>query len=446
MNMNTNPPKKGTLMKSKLQTWQNIAILAFLLAIPTSVSADVVADINAAAVQATITGGRPGPTGALDVAMVHAAVYDAVQAIERRYEPYYVEIPGASGSPVAAALKAARDVLVNRFPAQAASIDAAYRQYLSAQGLSETDPGVAVGAAAAAGIIALRACDGSFPNPPPPPFTGGTAPGVWRPTPPGFLPMLVPWLGNVTPFTLTRPSQFRAAPPPALTSRRYAEDYNEVKALGALTGSTRTPEQTDLAHFYAGNPVVFWNRALRDIAAAHVADIADSARLFALADMAIADAVITSRNSKNYYVFWRPITAIQEGDNDGNPRTIGDPSWESLIINPPYPDYTSGANAFASAALHSLAHFFGTDQMTFSVTTTNTGPTVVDTRTYHRFSDAAQDVVDARVYSGIHFRFADEAARRQGRQVADWTFRNYLRPLDDEGDGGEDDDDHDGQR
>ncbi len=433
-------------MQPKLQNWRGIAILSILLAIPASVSADTVADWNAIAVQATITAARPGPTGVLDIAMVQAAVYDAVQAIEKRFEPYYVEVNGASGSPEAAAAKAAHDVLVNRFPAQAASLDETYKQYLLNHGLAENDPGVVVGATAAAGIIALRACDGSFPVTPPAPFIGGTDPGVWRPTPPGNLPMLAPWLGAVTPFTLTRPSQFLAAPPPALTSRRYARDYHEVKDVGALNNSARTPEQTDLAHFWNANYVVIWNRALRDIAGAHVEDIGDSARLFALADMAMADAIITSWNSKNYYVFWRPITAIREGDNDGNPRTAGDPDWLSLINAPPYPDHTSGANNISAAALRALALFFGSDRKTFSVTTTNLGPTVEDTRTYERFSDAAQEVVDARIYEGIHFRFADEAARKQGRQVADWAFRHYMRPLDNDGDDGKDDNGHDGHR
>src|SRR5215207_8331924 len=251
---------------------RNIAMLVILLAIPTTASADVVADWNAIAVQATLSANRPGPSGVVDIAIVHAAVYDAVQAIEKRYAPYYVEIPGASGSPVAAAAKAAHDVLVSRFPTQSGFLDTTYQQYLLNRGLLETDPGVAVGAKAAAGIIALRACDGSFPDPPPPPFIGDVAIGVWRPTPPANLPMAASWLGGVTPFALTRPSQFRAEPPPALTSREYAKDYNEVKAVGALNNSSRDPDQTDLAHFYAGNTPVIWNRALRDLAAAHVSN------------------------------------------------------------------------------------------------------------------------------------------------------------------------------
>jgi len=426
-------------MKLKLQTYAAMAVVAIMLAVPVSASADVVGDWNAIAVQATITAGRPNPTIPLDVATVHAAVYDAVQAIEKQYQPYYVEIQGASGSPVAAAAKAAHDVLVNRFPAQAASLDMTYQQYLVNNGLFETDPGVAVGAKAAAGIIALRACDGSFPVPAPPPFVGGTAPGVWRPTLPAFAPMVTPWLDNVTPFTLTRPSQFRAEPPPALTSLKYARDYNEVKAMGALNNSSRTPEQTDIAQFWGGNTPVLWNGVLRDIAAAHVDNIGDSARLFALVSLAMADAQITSWNSKTYYVFWRPITAIQEGNTDGNPRTAGDPTWLPLVATPAYPDYTSGANVNSGAATQAFALFFGRDRMTFSASTTNVGPTIQDTRTYRRFSDARQEVVDARIYLGFHFRFADDAARKQGQQVARWVFENFLRPLHDH----DDDDDHD---
>jgi hypothetical protein len=415
-------------MKLRLQTWRAVAVLATLLAIPVGVRADAVADWNAIAVQATaIPPARPGPSGVLDIAMVQAAVYDAVQAIEGRYEPYHVQIPGATGSPAAAAAKAAHDVLVNRFPAQTASLDLTYQNYLTTHGLSATDPGVAVGATAAAGIIALRAGDGSFPVPAPPPFIGGTDPGVWRA--PSLAGMVAPWLGDVTPFTLTSPSQFLAPPPPPLTSHQYARDYDEVKALGALTGSSRTAEQTDMAQFWAGNFVGMWNRVVRDLAAEHVDDIADSSRLFALADMAMADAIITSWNSKSHYVFWRPITAIREGENDGNPLTAGDPTWTPLITTPAYPDHTSGANNITAAATRSLALFFGTNSMTFSVTTTNTGPTVQDTRTFTHFTDAAEEVVDARIYLGIHFRFADVEARKQGKHVANWAFSHFLKPV-----------------
>ncbi len=416
-------------MKTKLPSCLTTAILIISLATGAKSYADAVTDWNAIAVQAAVTGTRPVPTIPLDLATVHAAIYDAVQAIEQRFEPYYVDIPGASGSSTAAAAKAAHDVLVNRFPAQAAALDTTYQQYLQSKGLSETDPGVAVGATAAAGIIAKRAADGSFPNPAPPAFIGSTTIGIWRPTAPANAAMLVPWLGNVTPFVATRPAQFRAAPPPALTSVEYAQAFDEVKAIGAANSATRTAAQTDVAQFFAGNPVVMWNQTLRDIATARITDIAESARLFALADMAMADALISCWNDKNRYVLWRPVTAIQNADNDGNAATVSDPAWTSLITNPPYPDYTSGTVNVTTAAMRTLERFFGTDQIPFSATTTNAGPTTQDTRSYQRFSEAVQEAVDARVHSGIHFRFADEAARTSGKEVADWGFANFLRPL-----------------
>jgi hypothetical protein len=415
-------------MNRTLQNYLSVALLATSLATGATLRADAITDWNAIAVQALGNAARPGPSGVVDLATVHVAMYDAVQAIERRYEAYYVEVPGASGSSAAAAAKAARDVLVSRYPSQTSALDAAYHQYLTANGLSPSDPGVAVGAAAAAGIISLRSCDGAFPATPPPPFLGSNEIGVWRSATPAG--MVAPWLGYVTPFTMTRPSQFRASPPPALTSRRYAKDYNEVKALGALHNSSRTPEQTDIAQFWAMTPISAWNKTVRDLAQAHVSHIADSARLFALVDMAAADALISSWNDKTHYAFWRPITAIQQGDNDGNSRTIGDATWQPLITTPNYPDHTSGASAYGGAVTRALERFFGTDRITFSITTTNVGPTIQDTRTYSRFSHAANEVVDARMYCGIHFRFSDEAGARQGQEVADWAFENYVRPMD----------------
>jgi hypothetical protein len=412
--------------------------IAVSLAISPVVRADAVTDWNALAIQ-TIAGvpSHPGATALLDSAMVQVAVYDAVEAFSGRFRPYHVHIQGASGSPDAAVAKAAHDVLVSRFPSLTLSLDLTYHNYLAAHSLAEDDPGVAVGQQAAAGIIALRANDGSFPLNPPP-FIGGTDPGVWRPTPsylPGppapFSPMLAPWLATVLPFTLTSPSQFRAPTPPSLTSQRYATAYKEVKSLGARFNSARTSEQTDLALFWAANYQVLWNHVLRDIATAHVHNIDDSARLFALANLAMTDAVITAWDTKLHYVFWRPVTAIHEADNDGNPETAGDADWQPLINTPNYPDYTSGANNVTGAATRALALFFGTNEMTFSVTTTNPAA-LQQVRTYNRFSDAAADVVNARIYEGIHFRFADVQARKQGRHVAQWAFSHFLRSVDDD--------------
>lgn len=298
------------------------------------------------------------------------------------------------------------------------------------------NPGLEVGEQVAAAIIPLRRLN---PNPLPTPFVGGTGIGEWRPTdslignppvPAPFSPMATPWMAAFDPFTLTGPARYRAAPPPALTSQRYTRDYNEVKALGSFNSTARTSAQTDIAHFYTDNFLAQWNRAIRGIAARQVHRIGDRARLFALANLATADALITSWDSKRHYNFWRPVTAIQEGANDGNPDTVGDPAWQSLINNPNYPDYTSGANNVTGAMTRTLALFFGRDRMTFEVT--SLAPLAVQkTRTYHRFSDAAQDVVDARVYLGIHFRFADTAARTQGQRVAEWTFNHFLLPYDD---------------
>jgi hypothetical protein len=409
------------------------------------VRADAVTDWNAIAIQ-TIAGvpSHPGATALLDSAMVQVAVYDAVEAISGRFRPYHVNIPGASGSQAAATAKAAHDVLVSRFPSLTASLDLTYHNYLTTHSLAENDPGVAVGQQAAAGIIALRANDGSFPDcspMPPPPlcrFVGNTDIGVWRPTP-SFLPgppmsnspMLAPWLSAVTPFTLTSTSQFRAPTPPSLTSKRYATAYNEVKAMGARFNSSRTPEQTDLALFWAANYQVIWNQVSRDMAAAQVLNIDDSARLFALVNLAMTDAVITAWDTKLHYVFWRPVTAIHEADNDHNPETASDANWQPLINTPNYPDYTSGANNVTGAATRALALFFGANEMTFSVTTTNAAA-LQQVRTYNRFSDAAADVVNARILEGIHFRFADVQARKQGRHVAQWVFSHFLRSVDDD--------------
>ena len=441
-------------MPTSKSVFFRILTLAISLCIPCLAHADAVTYWNQIAIQ-TIAAQptHPGATTFLDSAIVQIAVYDAVESINHKFRLYHANIPGASGSTAAAVAKATRDVLVSRFPSLAGgSLDTAYHAYLATNGISETDPGVAVGAAAAADIIALRANDGSFPSPPPPPFTGGTNIGEWRPTPsliilPGatapspatFAPMLAPWLATVSPFTLTSPSQFRAPTPPALTSHRYTEAFNEVKRMGRDTSIDRTAEQTDLALFWYSNYLVLWYQTLRQIATAHLSSIDDSARLFALASLAMGDAAITAWDTKRHYVFWRPYTAIHEADNDGNPETTSDPNWLPLVNIPNYPDYTSGANNVTGAITRVLALFFGTDEKDFTVATTY--PLAIQrTRSYHRFSDAAADVVNARIWEGIHFRFADVQARKQGRHVAQWVFSHFLRSVDsDEIDEHEDD-------
>jgi len=414
-----------------------VTILFILILAPTRAQADAVSDWNLIAIQriGAEVPQHPTPLVFLDMAIVQIAVYDAVQAIEKQYKPYHVQIPGASGSPDAAAAKAARDVLINLLPGQSMAIDNQYNVYITTHGLSN-DPGIAVGTTAAAGIIALRSNDGR--NPPGQvPFVGGTAPGEWRPTdsfitpkvPAPFSPMAIPWVANVTPFALKSGDQFRAVAPPPLNSHRYTEAYDEVKAMGARFNSERTAEQTNLAYFWALNYPAVWNRVVRDMAASQSLPISENSRLSAFVNVSMADAIITSWDSKITYNFWRPLTAIRLGNDDTNSDTVGDPTWEPLVNTPNYPDYTSGANNASGAATRSLALYFGTDEMTFTVFTTNTTAGIPTSITYSKFSDAAEDVVNARIWEGIHFRFADEEARKQGRHVAQWVFGKILKPI-----------------
>ena len=406
-----------------------VTALGICIAIPTTARADVISDWNVIVIQEAGLALRQGGSPAVDFATMHAAMYDAVQAIERDYEPYRVaDVPNATGSPVAAAARAARDVLVYRFSARADAINTIYLNYLTANNIDPNDPGIAVGTYVAGKILAYRSCDGSLPIPAPT-FIGSTGIGQWRPTPTAFSPMNPgEYLGQVTPFFMTRPTQFRPEAPPEVTSKRYARDYLEVKLYGSRTGSLRSVDQTDLANFWAGNTFAALYTGVRQLAAAHVDNVSDCSRLFALVAMSQADTIIGVWDAKFHYNFWRPSTAIQNGDVDGNPNTAGDPMWLPLINNPAYPDYASGANGVSSSTLYAMEHFFETDSMEFSMTTTNTGPTNQDTRSYTSFSQAIQEVVDARVLLGIHFRFADEASVKLGREVVKWGHKNYLRP------------------
>lgn len=398
-------------------------------------AADPISDWNQISETAVKTANHPPPVAALDFAIVHLAIYDAVESFDRRFEPYNALVPGATGSPSAAVAKAGHDVLVGLFGAQKSALDEAYGNYLTANGIDVSDPGTEVGAQAAANMLALRAHDGRFP-PNPPPFLGGTAIGEWRPTPsllpgtpPTLAPGLTPWVATVTPFTLQSDSQFRLGPPPALTSAQWAEDYNEVKSIGSLNSTTRTPDQTDIGYFWADSGPILWQNALRYLARNYLVDMGDSARMYALAEAAMADAQIACWDSKYFYVFWRPITSIRLGDQDGNPATVVDPAWQPLIDTPNFPEYPSGHADISSAVTNVLRLFFGSDVKTFQMTTTN-ALAVQKTRTFARFTEAEQGVVDARVYSGIHYRNSDNAARAQGHTVASWVFRNYFLPLD----------------
>jgi hypothetical protein len=403
-----------------------LACVCLLSAAPAR--ADVVTDWNLIGGNIIDAAAPSGPFRLCDYAMMHIAIHDAIQSIQHRFETYS---PGttASGSVIAAAATAAREVLASRFPAAAtvAALDATYLNYLQVNQLTVNDPGVAAGRLAAAAIIQNRVGDGGFPVPAPT-FFGGMKPGEWRPT--SFSPMgepvsmAFPWLGTMRTFAVTHSGQMFSGAPPRLTSRRYTREYNEVKALGSAVGSTRTPEQTAIANFYSQAPWNYYNRSLRALADKYVPDVGENARMFALANVAMADAGMTSWQAKLQHNFWRPSTAIQLGDSDGNRATVGDPAWRPLFTTPNYPDYTSGASSLAGAWSEIMKLFFRTDRVNFSLISTN------GVRDYTRFSDVAQDVVDARIYMGIHFRAPDTAGRSAGQRVARWAYKHYLRSLD----------------
>jgi hypothetical protein len=391
----------------------------------------------------------PPPVAALDFATVHLAIYDAVNSIERHHEPYYTLVPGATGSRIAAAAKAGRDVLVGLFPAREGALEMDYEKFMADNSLDVADPGTAVGAQAAANILTLRSKDGP-PSPPPPPYLGRADIGQWRPTPsnpllgppPSMAPGLTPWVATVTPFTMDSDAQFRVGPPPQLTSDLYEDNYNEVKSVGASNSTTRTAEQTEIGYFWADSGPVLWQNALRDISQNHVKNIGDAARMYALVEAAMADAQIACWDSKYFYNFWRPIAAISLGDQDGNPGTVGDINWQPLINTPNFPEYPSGHADISGAISHMLQLFFGRDELSFQMTTTNAlAPQKL--RTFTRFSQAEEEVINARVYVGIHYRNSDVVAGVQGRHVADWVFKNYFRRVDRHRD---DDDAGDGAR
>jgi hypothetical protein len=402
--------------------------------------ANVVTEWNALAVQCISTATPPargGPPGLLDLALMHAAVHDAVQAIEREFEPYSAT-PPATGkeSRASAAAAAAHDVLVVLCPGAKTALDAAFKPYADGG-----DPGLAVGSAAAAALLPQRRGTPMLPS-----FVGGMGIGEWRPTPPSNSPMAFLFLATTDPFTLNSPDQFRPDGPPEVNSHAYTRDYNEVKKSGAIEShpagpACPAPRRTELSRFWSGNFISQWNEAARLIAVDEQLSIGDSARLLALVNLAAADAAIAVWDTKLHFNFWRPITAIREGENDLNPLTVGDPAWTPFIQsghfvppgneNPPYPDYTSGANGLTAAVTTMLRLYFGTDRFPFEVYKATPPAVAICTnpRTYNRFSDAAEEVVDARVWLGIHFRFADEDARRLGARVAFWTFSEFLRPI-----------------
>ena len=394
--------------------------------------ADAVTDWNVTAVAVSADLGLGMPRSRV-LAMTHAAIHDALNSIQPRYRTYAREAPSSpSASPEAAVAAAAHDVLIATVPSQVTALNAAYATALAAiaDGIAKIQ-GIAAGQAAAATILALRANDGAADANIP--YTLAPGLGIWQPTPPGFLPAAFPGWGNITPFVLHSDEQFRPALPQALdlTSTQFAADYNEVKQIGDVNSVTRTADQSSIAQFwYEGSPFT-WDRIARVVSTQQGLDLWQNARLFALLNFAMADGFIAGFNAKYFYNFWRPVTAIENGANDNNPDTVGDPAWSSFLVTPNIPDFPSTHSILGAAAAAVLQDFFNSDFIAF--TTTSGAPFPGITRSYTSFSQAVLENANSRVYAGIHFRTACTEGMRMGEKIGKFTFMHVLEPLDNDG-------------
>ena len=397
------------------------------LAAPAVARADTVTEWNANA-GSVIFGLGQGPAISIPhLAMVHGAVYDAVNAIDRSREGYLLSGPmgSPSDSKEAAAATAAYRVMKALYlgSAQQTALDGMYATSLAgiADGPAKAG-GIAVGEAAAAEMLSKRASDGRFGAFR---FDGtGSGPGVWKPVLPGFVNDPGAWLKDVKPFLIEDVARFMSKGPLDLGSTQYAKEFNEVKSMGSAGSTTRSADQTHMARYWAENPPGTWSRVLRTIATQQGNSLVENARLFAMAYMTASDALITVWNDKAKYLFWRPITAIREADTDGNDATQKDENWLPLIATPPYPEHSSGHSGLSGAMVRSLQQFFGGDEIGW--TDRNNGGFE---RTYTRFSQAIEEVVDARIWSGIHFREADVAGARIGKQIAQYAHARYFKPV-----------------
>lgn len=399
-------------------------------------SADVVTDWNVILLDSIRATSQNPPRASRMMAMTHTAMYDAIIGIEGGYARYAVrDDPQPHASPIAAGAAAAHRVLVSLFPARQAIYDAALAQSITGIPVSQRNKGLAYGALCGNTMLALRANDNSNLVVPYNPVFG---PGVWVPTPPAFAPALLPNWPLVTPFCMASGSQYRSGGPPALASSTYAADFNEVKSLGSATSATRTPEQTEIARFWADGagtvtPPGHWLAIARDVSTARGLTLVQNARLFALVSLAVCDAGIVSWDNKYAYNHWRPVTAIRNADIDGNPLTEMDPAWAPLIVTPPFPSYTSGHSTFSSAAATVMDEFFNHVPVAFS--TTSEGVPGVH-RHFSNFWQAAQEAGRSRIYGGIHYEYENVDAQMAGRALGASLFTDFLTPWGDlNGDG-----------
>ncbi len=386
--------------------------------------ADPVVEWNANLLQAISTATTSGLLHSRWAAIVHTSIYDAVVSVTGDGEPYggiRVFTPGGA-SVEAAVIAAAHYALVHLLPNQQPALDSQYWSSLTARGLSISDPGVEAGEKVAAQVLALRAMDGSAAAQFPYTAPGSGNPGVWVPTPPAFAPASLPGWGHVTPWVMRSQSQFRLGPPPALDSDLYAMDVNEVKDIGTENSVVRIGPETDVAIWWNSSAVSIWNPIASQVAAAKKLSISESSRLFALLNIAAADAAIACWDSKYTYNFWRPISAIRSADGF---RITPDPNWLPFLATPPFPEYPSGHAEISGAMAQILISLFG-DKPGVTMVAHSPAHLAFD-HLWFRFTQGIDEVINARVWEGIHFRNSDEQGMRAGRCVGQFVVRHALR-------------------
>jgi hypothetical protein len=410
-----------------------LLLAAFNIGLAATAAADAVLDWNATHLQAIRTASTNPPRASRQMAMVNLAMYDAINGLNRSYWPYAITQTGPAGaSKEAAASAAAKTVLDSLYSGNAtvlAIINTQFTASLLAIPDTQAKPdGVNWGVQVGNAILDLRANDGWDVVLP---YTPGTQPGQWRPTPPANAAALLPNWGNVTTFGIIKSSVFTSQPPPKLETSLYATEFNQVKDLGSLNSTTRTANETEIARFWSDGggtetPPGHWMHIASNVSQARALTIDENARLFALLGMAVADSGIACWDEKYRFNYWRPITAIREADTDGNAATSQDAAWTPLITTPPFPECTSGHSTFSRASAAILAQFLGTDSVAFS--TTSDGLAGV-TRNYSSFSAAADEAGASRVYGGIHFTTACVAGQMCGQMIASFISERFLRPL-----------------
>jgi hypothetical protein len=376
--------------------------------------------------------GTPTPTVFFTrpYALTGIAVFDALNSIEHVYQPYVIEISGsATASREAAVAQAAHDVLVALYPGQLATLDAALATSLSGRPAAAVAEGVQIGAAVAHAVLESRANDGWDRTPTP--YLLPNLPGFYQVTPPQNGVVTYTHYPSVQPFVRDRHASL-VEPPAALTSARYTQDFNEVKTIGGTTSTVRTPEQTSIAQRWAaiGTSTQFqhvWSNVLRDLARRTGLSALDTARGYALLGVTMHDGLLASFNGKFLYALWRPVTAIREAERDGNPETTADPTWLSLIPNPPYPTYPGNMTCMGAVGSRTLERIFGRDDVAFSVTWTGAAGNADIVRPFNGFRELANEQARSRVYGGIHFEFDQLASFGQCIPLADYAFENYMR-------------------